>query len=74
MLFYDSDNCREVLRQPFLQDVMQQTRDRATVYWKQSFRDFIGGTGKHRLFTDDELHKIFDDYPNAVGKDWNFWK
>ena len=20
MLFYDSDNCREVLRQPFLQD------------------------------------------------------
>ena len=58
----------------FVQDVMQQTRDRATVYWKQSFREFIGGTGKHRLFTDDELHKIFDDYPNAVGKDWNFWK
>jgi DNA repair photolyase len=58
----------------FVQDVMQQTRDRATVYWKQSFRDFIGGTGKHRLFTDDELHKIFDDYPNAVGKDWSFFK
>lgn len=68
----------------FVQDVMQQTRDRATVYWKQSFRDFlrpsgskrpkaerIGGTGKHRLFSDDELHKIFDDYPNAVGKDWS---
>lgn len=57
----------------FVQDVMQQTRDRATVYWKQSFRDFIGGTGKHRLFTDDELHKIFDDYPNAVGKDWSMF-
>lgn len=57
----------------FVQDVMQQTRDRATVYWKQSFRDFIGGTGKHRLFSDDELHKIFDDYPNAVGKDWNMF-
>lgn len=55
----------------FVQDVMQQTRDRATVYWKQSFHDFIGGTGKHRLFSDDELHKIFDDYPNAVGKDWS---
>jgi len=58
----------------FVQDVMQATRDRATVYWKQSFRDFIGGTGKHRLFTDDELHKIFDDYPNAVGKDWTMFK
>ena len=70
----------------FVQDVMQQTRDRATVYWKQSFRDFlrpvgskrpkaerIGGTGKRRLFTDDELHKIFDDYPNAVGKDWSMF-
>ena len=57
----------------FVQDVMQQTRNRATVYWKQSFRDFIGGTGKHRLFTDDELHKIFDDYPNAVGKDWSMF-
>lgn len=58
----------------FVQDVMQQTRDRATVYWKQSFRDFIGGTGKHRLFSDDELHKIFEDYPNAVGKDWTMFK
>jgi len=57
----------------FVQDVMQQTRYRATVYWKQSFRDFIGGTGKHRLFTDDELHKIFDDYSNAVGKDWSMF-
>ena len=70
----------------FVQDVMQLTRDRATVYWKQSFRDFlrpvgskrpkaerIGGTGKHRLFSDDELHKIFDDYPNAVGKDWSMF-
>ena len=58
----------------FVQDVMQQTRDSATVYWKQSFRDFIGGTGKHRLFSDDELHKIFDDYPNAVGKDWSMFE
>jgi len=57
----------------FVQDVMTATRDRATVYWKQSFRDFIGGTGKHRLFSDDELHKILDDYPNAVGKDWSMF-
>lgn len=58
----------------FVQNVMQATRDRATVYWKQSFRDFIGGTGKHRLFTDDELYKIFDDYPHAVGKDWSMFE
>ncbi len=57
----------------FVQDVMTATRDRATVYWKQSFRDFIGGTPNHRLFTDGELHKIFDDYPNAVGKDWSMF-
>lgn len=57
----------------FVQDVMQATRGRATVYWKQSFREFIGGTGKHRLFSDDDLHRIFDDYPNAVGKDWSIF-
>ena len=65
---YDPASCLA-----FVQNVMQLTRDRATVYWKQSFRDFIGGTGKHRLFSDDELHKIFDDYPNAVGKDWSMF-
>ena len=57
----------------FVQDVMGLTRDRATVYWKQSVRDFIGGTAKHRLFTDDELHKIFDGWHNAVGKDWSMF-
>ena len=57
----------------FVQDVMRLTRDRATVYWKQSFRDFIGGTPKHRLFSDDELHKIFDGWHNAVGKDWSMF-
>lgn len=57
----------------FVQDVMQLTRDRATVYWKQSFRDFVDGTPAHRLFNDDALHKIFDDYPNAVGAQWNMF-
>lgn len=58
----------------FIQDVMNVTRGRATVYWKQSFRDFIGGTPKHRLFTDEELHRILDEYPNAVGKDWSMFQ
>jgi DNA repair photolyase len=57
----------------FVQDVMQATRGRATVYWKQSFREFIGGTEKHRLCSNDDLHRIFDDYPNAVGKDWSIF-
>jgi len=57
----------------FVQDVMVATAGRATVYWKQSFREFIGGTEKHRLFSDDDLHRIFDDYPNAVSKDWSIF-
>lgn len=57
----------------FVQDVMTLTRDRATVYWKQSFREFIGGTPAHRLFKDDELRRIFDDYPNAVDARWNMF-
>lgn len=57
----------------FVQDVMQATRGRATVYWKQSFREFIGGTDSHRLFSDDDLYRILDDYPNAVSKDWSIF-
>jgi hypothetical protein len=57
----------------FVQDVMVATAGRATVYWKQTFREFIGGTGKHRLFSDDDLHRIFDGYPNAVGKNWSIF-
>lgn len=65
---YDPTRCLA-----FVQDVMQATRGCATVYWKQSFREFIGGTKEHRLFSDDDLHRIFDDYPNAVGKDWSIF-
>lgn len=57
----------------FVQDVMVATKDRATVYWKQSFRDFIGGTPAHRRFSDEELAKIFDNYPHSVTKDWSMF-
>ena len=57
----------------FVQDVMVATEGRATVYWKQSARDFIGGTPAHRLFTDKELHDIFDNYPHSVAKDWSMF-
>lgn len=57
----------------FVQDVMVATEGRATVYWKQSVRDFIGGTPAHRLFTDKELHDIFDNYSHSVTKDWSMF-
>ena len=55
---YDTAECLA-----FVQDVMVATKDSATVYWKQSIRDFIGGTPAHRRFSDEELTKIFDNYP-----------
>lgn len=65
---YDTAECLA-----FVQDVMVATEGRATVYWKQSFRDFIGGTPAHRRFSDEELTKIFDNYPHSVTKDWSMF-
>ena len=65
---YDTAECLA-----FVQDVMAATKDRATVYWKQSVRDFIGGTPAHRRFSDEELTKIFDNYPHSVTKDWSMF-
>lgn len=66
---YDTAECLS-----FVQDVMVATEGRATVYWKQSFRDFVGGTPAHRRFSDEELTKIFDNYPHSVPKDWSMFK
>lgn len=66
---YDVSECLS-----FIQDVMVATKDKATVYWKQSIRDFLGGTPAHRRFSDKELHKILDDYPHAVSKNWNIFQ
>lgn len=65
---YDTAECLA-----FVQDVMVATKDRATVYWKQSFRDFVGGTPAHRRFSDEALAKIFDNYPHSVTKDWSMF-
>ena len=65
---YDVSECLS-----FIQDVMVATKDKATVYWKQSVRDFLGGTPTHRRFSDNELHKILDDYPHAVSKNWSIF-
>lgn len=65
---YDVSECLS-----FIQDVMVATQDRATVYWKQSVRDFLGGTPTHRRFSDEELYKILDDHFHAVSKNWSIF-
>ena len=65
---YDVSECLS-----FIQDVMVATKGKATVYWKQSVRDFLGGTPTHRRFSDNELRKILDDYPHAVSKNWSIF-
>jgi hypothetical protein len=53
---YDVRDCLH-----FIEDVMRMTTDKATVYWKQSVRDFIG--------RDLEFHIDIDEH--SVGKDWS---
>lgn len=55
---YDLQDCLD-----FISKVMDATADRATVYWKQSFRDFLG----HDL----EFHLDIDGH--SVGKDWSLF-
>lgn len=64
---YDIDDCVD-----FITKVMMLTRDKATVYWKQSVRDFIRTSRKPTL-TNDELRKVFDSWPNSVGKDFSMF-
>ena len=66
---YDLQKCLA-----FIQDVMWATESTATVYWKQSVREFVGGTPAHRLFKDEELRDIFDRYSHSVGKDYNMFR
>ena len=55
---YDMNDCLH-----FVEDVMRITSGKATVYWKQSVRDFIG----HDL----EFHIDIDEH--SVGKDWSIF-
>jgi len=64
---YDVDECVD-----FINKVMMLTRDKATVYWKQSVRDFIRTSRKPAL-TDDELSKVFDSWPNSVDKNYSMF-
>lgn len=64
---YKVDDCVD-----FITKVMMLTRDKATVYWKQSVREFIRTCRKPAL-TDDELRKVFDTWPNSVSKDYSMF-
>ena len=53
---YDHDECIK-----FIHDVMKHTKGLATVYWKQSFREFLG---------EEDFARATVGYENIVGKDW----
>lgn len=61
---YDIEECIY-----FINRAMALTKDRATVYWKQSVREFVRTCRKPAL-TDDELHTIFDTWPHSVDSHW----
>jgi hypothetical protein len=54
----------------FVGYVMELTEGRATVYWKQSFVDFIGDEPVHGMTAQEFLHQ----WPHSVGKDWSMFK
>ena len=56
---YDRDACVT-----FIHDVMRATKGNSTVYWKQSFRDFLG--------EEDFAHATVG-YKNIVDKDWSMF-
>ena len=57
----------------FIEKVVVTTEGKATVYWKQSVRDYIRTSRKPAL-TDDELHKVFDTREHSVDSHWSMFK
>ena len=60
---YDKERCKT-----FIHDVMhliQCHNGEATIYWKQSVRDFLG---------EEDFARATVGYMYMVGKDWHFWK
>ena len=48
----------------FIHDVMRAVKGKSTVYWKQSFRDFLG---------DEDFARATVGYKNIVDKDWSMF-
>ena len=49
----------------FIHEVMRAINGNSTVYWKQSFRDFLG---------EEDFARATVGYKNIVGKDWSIFK
>lgn len=60
---YDYDACIEFIHD--VMRVMEAGGGTATVYWKQSFRDFLG---------EEDFARATVGYKNIVGKDWSMFE
>lgn len=60
---YDHDACIEFIHD--VMKVMEAGGGTATVYWKQSFRDFLG---------EEDFARATVGYKNIVGKDWSMFQ
>lgn len=66
---YDEKECLQ-----FISGVMRLTADRATVYWKRSFYDFLS-RGSEELIICENMTTIelFGQWSHSVGKDWSMF-
>ena len=60
---YDRDACITFIHD--VMKVMEAGGGTATVYWKQSFRDFLG---------EEDFARATIGYKNIVGKDWSMFQ
>ena len=54
----------------FTGNVMELTQGRATVYWKQSFADYLGDENLFGMTANEFLHQ----WSHSVDKDWNMFR
>ena len=54
----------------FTGNVMELTQGRATVYWKQSFADYLGDENLFGMTAHEFLHQ----WSHSVDKDWNMFR
>lgn len=67
---YDPAECLE-----FIKNVMRATDGRATVYWKQSFVDYLEGPSKKdpQPLHGVTVREFLSQWPHSVGKDWSMF-
>ena len=65
---FDAYKREECIR--FINNVMELTEGLATVYWKNSFVEFLGSAPIDGMTADEFLHQ----WPHSVDKNWRFFK